>query len=76
MALQLVVTDLALFDFGSPGGEMRLVSLHPPVTLEAVRGLVGWDLQVAPELAVTPPPTDDELRLLREGLDPEGLYRH
>ena len=56
-------------------GEMRLVSLHPGVTLEAVCAEVGWPLAVAELLVSTPPPTDSELEHIRTGLDPQGLYR-
>jgi glutaconate CoA-transferase subunit B len=71
---QLVVTDLALFDFDNPDQEMQLTALHPAVTREQVRAAVGWDLREAPSLAETPAPTAEELRLLREELDPKGLY--
>ena len=71
---ELVVTDLALFDFANMEREMQLVSLHPGVTREHVRDAVGWDLREGPAVAETPPPTAEELRLLREELDPKGLY--
>jgi glutaconate CoA-transferase subunit B len=35
---------------------------------------MGWEVKVAEALAETPAPTADELRLIREQLDPEGLY--
>jgi glutaconate CoA-transferase subunit B len=53
---------------------MRLDSLHPGATIEDVRASIGWDVKVAVDLAATPPPTTDELRLVREELDPEGVY--
>jgi glutaconate CoA-transferase subunit B len=71
----LVVTDKALFDFANPEREMQLTSLHPGVTLDEVRASVGWPLRVAPDISETPPPTAEELRLVRVELDPEGLYR-
>jgi glutaconate CoA-transferase subunit B len=71
---ELVVTDLAVFDFANPEREMQLVSLHRGVSREQVRAAVGWELRAAPEVEETPPPTRDELRLLREELDPKGLY--
>jgi glutaconate CoA-transferase subunit B len=69
---QRVITDLALYDFA--GGEMRVTSLHPGVTLDRVRETLGWEPRVAPELATTPPPTAEELHLLRRALDPKRLY--
>jgi glutaconate CoA-transferase subunit B len=69
----VVVTDLAVWHFDETG-EMRLESLHPGVSLEHVRETVGWEPKVGPMLATTPAPSDDELRLIREELDPEGAY--
>jgi glutaconate CoA-transferase subunit B len=70
----VVVTDLGCYDFDPATGEMRLVTIHPGVTLEEVRAATGWDLRVARGLAATPAPTAEELRLIREELDPEGVY--
>ncbi len=69
----VVVTDLGVYHFDD-GGEMRLDSLHPGVTLEAVRATIGWEVRVSPTLITTPPPTDEELRLIRVELDPGGAY--
>ena len=54
--------------------EMRLDSLHPGASLEDVRDAMGWPVRVAPDLATTPQPSQEELRLIREVLDPEGRY--
>jgi glutaconate CoA-transferase, subunit B len=70
----LVVTDLGSYRFDPDSGEMLLASVHPGVTVEQVREATGWDLRVAGDLAETPPPTREELRLIREELDPEGVY--
>jgi glutaconate CoA-transferase subunit B len=70
----VVVTDLGRYDFDPVTGEMRLAAIHPGVTLEEVRAATGWDLRVAPDLETTPDPTAEELRLIREELDPEGAY--
>ncbi|HVQ22337.1 MAG TPA: CoA-transferase [Candidatus Saccharimonadia bacterium] len=69
----VVVTDLGIYHFDERG-EMRLDSLHPGATVDSVRGSIGWDVAIAPELAATPPPTPEELRLIREELDPDGAY--
>jgi glutaconate CoA-transferase, subunit B len=69
----VVVTDLAVWHFDETG-EMVVSSLHPGVTLDAVRDTVGWEPKVAPSLATTPAPSDEELRLIREELDPGGAY--
>ena len=69
----IVVTDLGIYRFDETG-EMRLDSLHAGATLEDVRSTIGWQIKVAADVATTPPPTDGELRLVREELDPGGVY--
>jgi len=68
-----VITNLGVLGFDE-GGEMVLTSVHPGVSPEDVQANTGWPLKVAPALEVTPEPTDEELRLIREELDPRGLY--
>ena len=69
----VVVTDLGIYRFDD-SGEMRLESLHPGASLDDVRSTIGWAIKVADVVAATPPPTDEELRLVREELDPGGVY--
>jgi glutaconate CoA-transferase, subunit B len=69
----IVVTDLGIYRFDERG-EMRLDSLHPGATIDQVRDTIAWDIAVADSVAVTPSPSSDELRLVREELDPGGVY--
>jgi len=69
----VVVTDLGIWHFGDTG-EMRLDARHPGVTVADVKAATGWSPAIAAELATTPAPTADELRLIREELDPGGAY--
>jgi glutaconate CoA-transferase, subunit B len=69
----VVVTDLAIWHFDETG-EMRVDSLHPGVAMDDVRAAMAWEPRVSGSLATTPPPTPDELRLIREELDPGGAY--
>jgi len=69
----VVVTDLGIYHFDADG-DMRLDTLHPGATLDAVRASIGWEVRVAADLRQTPAPTDAELRLIRQELDPEGNY--
>jgi glutaconate CoA-transferase subunit B len=55
-------------------GELVLTALHPEMTVEQARQNTGWPLKVSGSLRVTDPPTDGELRILREELDPMGIY--
>ena len=69
----VVVTDLAIWHFDETG-EMRVDSLHPGVGIDDVRAATGWEPKVSASLGTTPAPTPDELRLIREELDPGGAY--
>jgi glutaconate CoA-transferase, subunit B len=69
-----VVTDLGTYTFDAATGEMTLATLHPGVTLEDARANMGWEPRVADDLGETPAPTGEELRLIREELDPGGAY--
>src|SRR3990170_1281544 len=69
----VVVTDLGIYHFDD-AGEMRLDFLHPGATLEQVEAAMAWRPKVAAGLAETPAPTAEELRLIREELDPGGVY--
>jgi glutaconate CoA-transferase, subunit B len=68
------VTDLATYTFDEATGELTLAAVHPGVTVEQVREATGWDLRVAPDVGETPAPTGEELRLIRQELDPQGVY--
>ncbi len=68
-----VVTDLGMLE-PDESGELILTALHPGATVEQARGNTGWQLKVAGKLKTTLPPTAEELRILREDLDPQGIY--
>ncbi|MDF2708289.1 CoA-transferase subunit beta [Nonomuraea muscovyensis] len=71
--LRRVVTDLAVLDLGGPDGTMRLVSVHPGVSVADVVAATGFELDVPGDVPQTRGPSPDELRLLDEVLDPRGL---
>jgi acyl CoA:acetate/3-ketoacid CoA transferase beta subunit len=68
-----MITDLGVFDFA--GGAMRLLSHHAGVTIERIQARTGFPLAIAADVHETPPPSDDEVRLLREVIDPLGVRR-
>jgi len=68
----MVITDLGCYEFTD--GEMILTSLHPGCTIEQVRGNTGWDVRSARDLRTTEAPSLEELRIIREVLDPSHLY--
>jgi len=60
-----VITDLGILDFEPTFKRMRVVSLHPGVTPEKIQEATGFPLIFASEVAVTPPPSAEELDILR-----------
>jgi glutaconate CoA-transferase subunit B len=68
----MIITDLGCYEFEA--GEMILTSLHPRCTIEQVRENIGWDVRVSTNLKTTGHPTVEELRIIREELDPTHLY--
>ncbi|KOG54528.1 CoA-transferase [Streptomyces virginiae] len=71
--LPRVVSDLGVLDFAGPGHSMRLASVHPGVTVADVLAATGFEPAVTGEVPCTREPTAEELRLIREVIDPEGL---
>lgn len=72
---QRVITDRALFHFDNPDREMTLAEIAPGESVDSVQADVGWQLRIADDLREMTPPTAAELQLIREELDPQGLYR-
>ena len=60
-----VITDMGIMDFEPESKRMRVVSLHPGITREKIQEATGFPLLFAPEVAVTPPPSPEELNILR-----------
>jgi len=69
-----VVTNLAILGFDEESKRMKLLSLNPGVTLEQVLENTGFDLIIPSKIEVNSPPTDEEIRVLREEIDPQGFY--
>lgn len=68
-----VFTDLAVLSFDTPNKVMKLESVHPGVSVKQVQDNTGFDLVIPYEVPQTPIPTEEELNLIREKVDPEGL---
>ena len=68
----MVITDLGCYEFAE--GEMVLTSLHPGCTVEQVREHIGWEVRLATNLKTTADPNAEELRIIRDELDPAHLY--
>ena len=69
-----VITNLTVLSIDKAMGRLRVDKLMPGVSVEQVRENTSFEPLVAPELVTVDPPTDDELRILREEVDPDGVY--
>ena len=68
-----LVSDLGQFDYAN--GRMRLISHHPGVNVQWIQRKTNFDFEIAPNIHETPPPSSEEIRLLREEIDPNGIRR-
>jgi glutaconate CoA-transferase subunit B len=70
---QAVVTDIGILE-PDENGELILAALHPKKTVEEAKINTGWDLKISLNLRYTENPTAEELRILHQDLDPQGIY--
>jgi acyl CoA:acetate/3-ketoacid CoA transferase beta subunit len=73
--LRRVVTDLGVLDFGGPHHRMRLVSVHPGVTVDDIVLATGFDLVIDGDVPDSRPPTPREYAVI-ERLDPHDARKH
>jgi glutaconate CoA-transferase, subunit B len=69
-----VITDKAIFGFHPETKQMMLISIHPGNTLEDVLGTMGFAPIVPEHVPYTDPPTQDQVRLIREVINPQRMY--
>ena len=70
----MVVTNLAVMSIEKATGRLKVDKLMPGVSLQQVRANTGFEPLVAPEVLPVAPPSEQELRILREEVDPHGVY--
>lgn len=68
-----VITSMGIFSFDPQTREMVLVSNHPGVSVEEIKGESGWPLRVSAEICETTPPSNDELAAVRK-YDPKRVW--
>src|SRR5262249_17046460 len=73
--IRRVVSQKGVFDFKTPDGSMRLVSVHPGFTVDEIVRSTGFALVIPSDGAETRGPTEHELRLIREVFDPHGARK-
>jgi acyl CoA:acetate/3-ketoacid CoA transferase beta subunit len=71
--IRRVVTNLCVFDFNTPDHRMRLASVHPGVNVSDIVEACSFELVIGDDVPTTRTPTDDELAMLREVLDPKSF---
>ncbi|MBF0389248.1 MAG: 3-oxoacid CoA-transferase [Desulfamplus sp.] len=67
-----IITNMAVMDFEPNSKRMRIISINPGYSLKDVQDNCGFELLKAEKIADTLPPTEKELRILREEVDPYG----
>jgi glutaconate CoA-transferase subunit B len=72
---ELVITDKAILNFANAEREMQLSAVFPGVAVKDVQDEVGWPLRLAQMIEDIIAPTAEELRLIREEVDPHAMYR-
>ena len=72
---RLCITPLCVFDFEEQTKRMRLKSVHPGVTVEQVLANTGFAPIVPDTVPQTPPPTAEQIALLRSRIDVDGVLR-
>ena len=70
-----LITDLGIFELDEERRIFRLLSVHPGVSLDDVRAQSGGEFLVSESLAITEPPSAEQLRQMREEIDPFGIRR-
>lgn len=70
---QYCITNLGEFDYAH--GRMRLIAYHPGQSIDKIQAKTGFELEVAPDVHETTPPTEEQVRLLREEIDPLGVRK-
>ena len=67
-----VITQLGVYGFDEETKMMKLLAVHPGVTIDEVRENSAFEIIIPDEVETTDPPTEEELRLLHE-IDPTGM---
>ncbi|PWR17554.1 CoA-transferase subunit beta [Zavarzinia compransoris] len=71
--LRLIVTDLAVLDFGGADHAIRVRHLHPGIGFDQVQAATGFPLEGRESATETPAPTAEQLHLIRNLLDPHDV---
>jgi len=70
----LVITDFGVYRFSNKNYEMILTEIYPGISLDYLKENISWDIKVSSNLTLTQAPTKQELKIIREELDPDRIY--
>jgi acyl CoA:acetate/3-ketoacid CoA transferase beta subunit len=68
-----VISQLAVYGFDDKTKKMKLISLHPGVTIQEVKDNSSFEIIIPEKYAISPEPSDKDLDLLRNVIDPTGM---
>jgi glutaconate CoA-transferase subunit B len=68
-----VISTMGVMRFDQKTKEMYLQTYHPGITIEQIKDNTGWNLKISPNVRSTEPPTEEEVKIIRE-LDPEDIF--
>ena len=68
-----VITQLGIYGFDEETKRLKLISLHPGVSIDEVKENSNFDIIIPDEIETSPEPTEQHLKILREEIDPAGI---
>ena len=69
-----VLTDKAVLGVDDATRRLKVVSIHPGISAKDIRNATGFDIEIPADCPITEPPTDEQVRLIRQQLDPRRMY--
>jgi glutaconate CoA-transferase subunit B len=68
-----VITQLGIYGFDGKTKRLKLISLHPDVSLEEMKENSSFDIIIPDQILTSPKPTEQHLKMLRQEIDPTGI---
>jgi glutaconate CoA-transferase subunit B len=68
-----VITQLGIYGFDEQRKRLKLISIHPGVSIDQVKENSSFEIMIPSEVEITPEPTERHLRILRREIDPAGI---
>lgn len=71
----IVISNLGVFHVSTRAKEMEVLTIHPGVSIDELNKNTSFKLKITQDISETKPPTANELKLIREKIDPLGTRR-